>query len=170
LGGQGLTGAIGWQWGETRWRREQAVADVLWRTEKLLRASTWSEVDVPRPGLRELMEEDDGGGSVHVERSSWWFELEAVAARRGHRGESFAWLRRWWQQRTGRRCEREEQSGGERAEQTGGERAEQSGGERVRRRNGRELLVTPNLSNKPGAPTCTLQYIHEVTSSMVINI
>jgi hypothetical protein len=30
--------------------------------------------------------------------------------------------------------------------------------------------VTPSLNNKLGAPTCTPQYIHEVTSSMVINI
>jgi hypothetical protein len=30
--------------------------------------------------------------------------------------------------------------------------------------------VTPGLSNKLSAPTCTPQYIHEVTSSMVINI
>jgi hypothetical protein len=33
-----------------------------------------------------------------------------------------------------------------------------------------EPPVTPGLSNKSGAPTCRPQYIHEVTSSMVINI
>jgi hypothetical protein len=31
-------------------------------------------------------------------------------------------------------------------------------------------IVTPDLSNKPSALTCMPQYIHEVTSSMVINI
>jgi hypothetical protein len=31
-------------------------------------------------------------------------------------------------------------------------------------------VVTPSLSNKPGAPTCMPQYVHEVMSSMVINI
>jgi hypothetical protein len=30
--------------------------------------------------------------------------------------------------------------------------------------------VTPGLRNKPGAPTYTTQYRHEVTSSMVNNI
>jgi hypothetical protein len=30
--------------------------------------------------------------------------------------------------------------------------------------------ITPSLSNKLGAPTCTAQYIHEVTLPIVINI
>jgi hypothetical protein len=33
-----------------------------------------------------------------------------------------------------------------------------------------QIFVTPGLNNKLGAPTCTPQYIHEVMSSMVINI
>jgi hypothetical protein len=87
LGGQRLAGATGPWWGETQRWCEQAVANVLWRTEKLLRASAWLEVDVPRLGSRELMEEDDGGGSVCVGHCSRRFELDAVAACRGRRGD-----------------------------------------------------------------------------------
>jgi hypothetical protein len=42
------------------------------------------------------MEEDDSGGSVCARRRSWWFELKAVATRRGCRGEAFDQLRRSW--------------------------------------------------------------------------
>jgi hypothetical protein len=81
LGREGLTGVVERQredrWGRGRWWHEQAVAcgivwvvDELRRMEKLLSVSAWSEVDVRRPALRELVEEHDGGGSAHVSHCS----------------------------------------------------------------------------------------------------
>jgi hypothetical protein len=65
------------------------VIDELWRMEKLLRVSAWSEVDVRWLTSRELMEEDDGGGSAHVGHRRRQFELEAVAVCIGRRGVAF---------------------------------------------------------------------------------